>query len=70
MDRVPSDKAKDLPTPIWQEYENICHDAEGTKVIHVTICVDFYINFIECQTCFQIWDVFQSFLLYLICLKK
>ena len=32
MDKVPEDKAKGLPTPIWTKYQVICDTASDTQV--------------------------------------
>lgn len=32
MDKVPEDKAKGLPTPIWTEYQVIVDKTEGSQV--------------------------------------
>ena len=32
MDRVPSDKAKDLKVEVWPTYQQIVNDAEGREV--------------------------------------
>ena len=35
MDKVPEDKAKGLPTPIWTKYQIICDTAAEKQVIIV-----------------------------------
>ena len=32
MDLVPDDKARDLKTPVWDEYKRIVNEAEGKEV--------------------------------------
>lgn len=35
MDRVPADKARDLPVPVWDTYQQIVDRASGKKVLCV-----------------------------------
>lgn len=32
MELVPSDKAKNLPTPVWEVYQKLLNEAEGKEV--------------------------------------
>ena len=32
MELVPSDKAKNLPTPVWETYQRLLNEAEGKEV--------------------------------------
>ncbi len=36
MDLVPSDKARDLKTPVWDDYRKIINQAEG-KIVSIAM---------------------------------
>ena len=47
MDKVPEDKAKGLPTPIWTEYQVIVDNAENNQVCILIILFLFIGMFIQ-----------------------
>eukprot|EP00794_Sanderia_malayensis_P003809 gene3809-4336_t len=68
MDPVPSDKAKGLKTPIWDEYKRLVNEAEG-QTINVEL-VDRFSFYTRAKTCFAVVATGEGALYGNIILKK